>query len=288
MLETDLLQNFLAVLDHGGFTAAARAVNSTQSTVSAKLARLEEQAGHRLLERNKRGIVSLTPEGEAIERMAREIVRLQTVTLRRINERPVSGVVRLGMSDDIASGRRYPALLSHFCERQPGIRLEVSVGAGSALLKSLNSGDLDHVLCKTNDETPAHAVELWRERLVWVGGNGGWSTDRSEVRLVTFTPPCRYRERAVDILTRHGQPWRVVYESPSLFGVQAAIGAGLGVTILPASLVPDDKERPQANNLPSAGTMAFALISREELDDPANLLFAELLRDLLPPYTSPA
>lgn len=108
MLDLDLLENFLAILDSGGFTAAARATNSTQSTVSAKLARLETRAGHKLVARNKRGVTSLTPEGEIIRAMAREVVLLQRRSLRRLNEIQLRGSIRIGMSDDIASGRAYP------------------------------------------------------------------------------------------------------------------------------------------------------------------------------------
>src|SRR5271167_4002393 len=115
--DTDLLVNFLAVLDHRGFGAAAREIHSTQATVSAKLSRLEQQAGHRLLERNKRGLLSVTREGEVIERMAREVLRLQTMARRRMDEAPLSGAVRIGMSDDFASGRGLTAILGEMARR---------------------------------------------------------------------------------------------------------------------------------------------------------------------------
>ena len=45
--------------------------------------------------------------------------------------------------------------------------------------------------------------------------------------------PDVYRKRALAGLDAVGRAWRVVYTSPSLNGLQAAVKAGLGVTVLP-------------------------------------------------------
>jgi len=45
MFDTGLLRTFVAVADCGGFTNAPKLLNSTQSTVSAQIQRLEEEAG---------------------------------------------------------------------------------------------------------------------------------------------------------------------------------------------------------------------------------------------------
>ena len=65
-LETDLttLRSFVAIVEEGGFSAAARRVNRTQSAVSVQIAKLEERLNTRLLERDTRP-VTVTPSGEA-------------------------------------------------------------------------------------------------------------------------------------------------------------------------------------------------------------------------------
>jgi DNA-binding transcriptional LysR family regulator len=50
MFDTGLLRTFVAVADCGGCTNAAKLLNSTQSTVSAQIQRLEEEAGRLLFE----------------------------------------------------------------------------------------------------------------------------------------------------------------------------------------------------------------------------------------------
>lgn len=58
---------FCQVVEHGGFTAAARALERPKSSLSASVSRLEEQVGTRLLERTTRSL-RLTEAGESLYR----------------------------------------------------------------------------------------------------------------------------------------------------------------------------------------------------------------------------
>ncbi|MDF2462113.1 MAG: LysR family transcriptional regulator [Ramlibacter sp.] len=58
---------FCQVVEHGGFTAAARALDRPKSSLSASVTRLEEQLGTRLLERTTRSL-RLTDAGESLYR----------------------------------------------------------------------------------------------------------------------------------------------------------------------------------------------------------------------------
>jgi DNA-binding transcriptional LysR family regulator len=68
------LRLFLAVVDEGGFTAAARAVHVAQPAVSLAVRELEEELGAPLLVRSRQG-VRLTAAGEALAAPARQAVR---------------------------------------------------------------------------------------------------------------------------------------------------------------------------------------------------------------------
>jgi DNA-binding transcriptional LysR family regulator len=65
---------FLAVVDHGGFTAAAAAVHVAQPALSLAVRELERELGATLLVRSRRG-VALTPAGEALVEPARQAQR---------------------------------------------------------------------------------------------------------------------------------------------------------------------------------------------------------------------
>ncbi|MET0001446.1 MAG: LysR substrate-binding domain-containing protein, partial [Candidatus Thiodiazotropha lotti] len=50
------------------------------------------------------------------------------------------------------------------------------------------------------------------------------------LKLVLFEPPCVFRDRVINALEKASMSWRIVYTSPSLPGLLAAVEAGLGVT----------------------------------------------------------
>src|ERR1700722_20826193 len=75
MFDTELLRSFVAVAQNGGFTRAAKMLNSTQSTISAQIRRLEDEAGRALFVRSTRS-VQLTSAGEMLLGYSRTILCL--------------------------------------------------------------------------------------------------------------------------------------------------------------------------------------------------------------------
>jgi len=74
-MELEQLRIFLAVVEQGGFRAAAAALYISHSTTCRRVAALEEELGVRLLERpGGGGELCLTPAGETLFREARELL----------------------------------------------------------------------------------------------------------------------------------------------------------------------------------------------------------------------
>src|SRR6202166_1156581 len=69
----DQLRTFIAAVDQGSFSAAARKLLRSQSVVSETISNLEEQIGVRLFDRSGR-YPKLTPAGSAILGDARSII----------------------------------------------------------------------------------------------------------------------------------------------------------------------------------------------------------------------
>src|SRR6478735_4991937 len=86
----DLLRTFVAVTEHGSFTAAARSLDLRQSTVSQHIRRLEEQAGRRLIDRDTHR-VALTPDGEALLDQARAVLAASERLARHLAAVPLRG-----------------------------------------------------------------------------------------------------------------------------------------------------------------------------------------------------
>jgi len=74
LMDLRRLRLFLAVVDHGGFTAAAAAVHTAQPALSLGVRELERELGATLLVRSRKGVV-LTPAGEALVEPARQALR---------------------------------------------------------------------------------------------------------------------------------------------------------------------------------------------------------------------
>src|SRR5690606_27909268 len=91
-LNWDDLRYFLAAAQHGGFGAAARALETQQSTVSRRVAALEQRLGGVLFDRTRTGL-TLTGLGEQVrgeaETMAGALTRM--TDLATIDERTVEG-----------------------------------------------------------------------------------------------------------------------------------------------------------------------------------------------------
>jgi len=232
--DLDLLRTLVAIADCGGFTRAAERLGCTQSTVSLQIKRLEDGVGKRLFDREGRNPTP-TAEGELLLGYARRLLGLAEEARARLAESEVGGRVRLGTPEDFAT-THLPEVLSRFARSHPQVALEVNCDFTAHLLEGFSRGEYDLLLCKREPQGPSGGTAVWREPLVWVASER-WMLDQGPVPLVLAPYPDIYRKRALAALDAAGRAWRVAYTSPSLAGVQAAVLAGLGVTILPRELV---------------------------------------------------
>ncbi len=282
MFDADQLRSFTMVAECGGFTRAAERLNSTQSTISFQIKRLEERVGRPLLARSTRR-VTLTPEGEILLGYARGILRLQEAAQRQLSGTAMEGTVRLGTSEDFASGGLARAL-ALFRRVHPRVRLEVHVGISRALLPALDAGELDLVLGKrcAGDQ---RGEMLWHEPLVWAFARDADVETSSPLPLAFFPEPCVYREAAINALSGKGQAFEIVYVSPSFSGVKAAAAAGLAMTPLPASVMtPDLRAVEPHEGAPPLPDGEFVLFRRRNhsssMSEESSALVEELARSL--------
>jgi DNA-binding transcriptional LysR family regulator len=233
----DLLRTFVAVVDNAGFTRAGERIGRTQSTVSLQIKKLEEGIGRPVFERNGRDLL-LTADGEILLAYARQLLQLADEARARILEPEIEGTIRLGTPEDFATAY-LPDVLARFARAHPRVALDVNCNFSYHLLDGFSRGEYDVVLVKREPMGPAGGVAVWRDVLVWVG-SPQLVVDRSQpVPLVLTAGPDVYRTRALESLQAIGRDWRIVYTSLSSEGLQAAVRAGLGVTVLSKDMVPD-------------------------------------------------
>lgn len=238
MLDLELLRSFISVVDSGGFTRAGERVHRTQSTVSQQIKRLEDDFGRVLLNRNGKTITP-TEDGERLLSYARRILSLAEEA-RDVLARPAAeGAVRLGIPEDFAA-YRLTQLLGSFARSRPGLRLDVRADQSVYLRRDLERSDIDLALLK-RDAGEKGSIAVWPERVHWVTSKKNpTDTKTQSVPLIFFPTGCLYRTRAIHAIESAGRNWHMAYTSSSLSGIQAAVAAGLGLSILPQIAIQTD------------------------------------------------
>lgn len=139
----DQLEALIAVVEHGSFRSAAKALHKTQSTVSAAVKNLERELGIQLLDRNHYR-PSLTPQGNAFVVQAKQ-VSLQFDRLYTLGKQLAAGddpslaIVMSGICT-------LPLLLEtlrHNIKAFPQTRFSVSTEHMSGVIEQLNKGEAD-------------------------------------------------------------------------------------------------------------------------------------------------
>jgi DNA-binding transcriptional LysR family regulator len=137
------LRTFLAVVQAGNLTKAARELNASQPTVSLQLRALRRSLGATLIERVEGGL-RLTPAGEKLRRYAEE-----TLTGLRTLQQDIAaikgtltGPLAVGITF-VLSGHVLPAPLARFRAQFPHVDLAVHVDIPAPLFRNLLGHKLD-------------------------------------------------------------------------------------------------------------------------------------------------
>ena len=156
-LDMDLVRCFVAVAENGGFTAAGKRLNLSQSAVSLKIQRLENLLDRRVFSRTSRSL-ELTAEGEILLNYAGRLLALNKEILERIGEPAIEAIVRVGVVEYF--GQQFlPGLLAQFKQGRPNVRLSVEVGMSQDLVNALAEGKFDFVIA-TAGKIPSSEVKM--------------------------------------------------------------------------------------------------------------------------------
>lgn len=158
------LRSFHAVAREGGFTAASRALNISQPTLTTQVRSLEDYFGVTLFHRRGRRI-EMTDTGRELFKISRRIMSLEADAQDLLNAHGGfhAGTLRVG-----AVGPYHATeMLGSFSARYPGIKLSVAVGNSEITVKRLLDYSVDvAVLAHTEDDPRVHAVPYSKHPVV--------------------------------------------------------------------------------------------------------------------------
>jgi len=254
--DTDLYEAFLAVVDHGGFTAAANRLHRTQATVSQQVKRLEGLLDRPLLARTSRR-VELTASGKALLPYARQILRLHDQAADAVLG-ATPEPLRIGVPD-LYADTVLPAFLDVLRRETDTHAPVVHCDQSSELFERFSRGELDIILTARYPNFPAgRTVSV--EDLVWVGREDFPAIAGSPLPLILYPDGCPFRARAIASLRYAEVPWEIVYTGQSGAALHAPLVLGLGITVMSKRTIPAGlRDVSAALGLPSIRSAALDL-----------------------------
>ena len=242
-MDTRQLETLLAITPHGGFAAAARAVNLTASAVSQQISALEAELGVQLFDRDRRPPV-LTAKGAEMVRSAQSILQIVTDTKASATGGQVRGTLAFGSLRTTANSL-VPRSLTPLRARFPDLNFRIRVGMSEELISEVVSGQLDAALVADHVAVPngLRWTAVVTEPLVVLTPPGVGAVSMAD--LIRDVPYIRYRTqvplaRQIDTeFARFGAVPRQVVSVNTMPSVVGCVQAGLGFAIIPQIALQD-------------------------------------------------
>lgn len=248
------LRIFHALVTAGSFTGAARRLGISQPAVTIQVRELERSSGVRLLDRRARRL-QLTDPGQALFKLSERVFALvdeAEAVLAQAGGR-IAGSLRISGSGTSGTYLLLPALTA-FRRRYPGVRVQLEISNSRHVLEQVASFEADlGVLAAPDAATPLTVTDdprlvvqpFVREPLVLaVPPRHPWSRRRAirvadlADQLLIVREPGSTTRRVLEsqLEAAHVTP-RIAMELGSNEAIKHAVGAGLGVALLGATVI---------------------------------------------------
>lgn len=240
---------FLEAARAGSLTQAARRLNTVQPNVTARIRKLEQALGAKLLRRHARG-VQPTPAGEAALAIATRLGAI-LADLRaefRTKHPARRSRFRVGSIETVAASHLQPLVVG-FTRRHPNVEISVQTASSLALLKQLREREIEAAfVSRAVDSDGITSQPVFRDELTVIAASGQRSLakllgeSRGELKIVVQRLGCSYTARLLSYIgERSTRKYRLV-EAGTLESVLSLVAGGVGIATLPRAFV--DAQRP--------------------------------------------
>jgi DNA-binding transcriptional LysR family regulator len=245
-MHLETLKVFCDVVETRSFSSAASQNFVTQSAVSQQIRMLEERYGRQLLERS-RGNVQLTPAGEILYQVSKEIVQryLDLESHLAAMAGVVGGTVRVATVHSVGL-YELSTPLKRYLKASPQVQLNIEYLRAPRIFEDVLKGMVDFGVVAFPQKRPGIVVVPFREdKLVLVTPRGHALAAHKQVSvkkldgepLVGFERDIPTRKETDRILRRYGVEARYVMELDNIEVIKRVVEIGLGLAILPEPAV---------------------------------------------------
>jgi LysR family nitrogen assimilation transcriptional regulator len=265
------IRYFTEVAAARSFKGAALRLNISQSSLSRRVADLEESLNTELLIRHPRG-VSLTRHGEVFLERANTVLRELDSIDSELGGRtePPAGIVTVGSSATVSRVLLAP-LAARFAGPRERVHLRFVDGAQYILLEGLDAGRIDVALMTTPEPVANCRMEVLREDQLYLVSKKHRQrkmfqiSDLGELPLIVFPRPSTNRKLIEFKAKESGIELYCKYESSNAQVHLEFARLGLAGTILPRFAITDYLDRYSLQATPIRGlTISQTLVWRSD------------------------
>jgi LysR family transcriptional regulator, nitrogen assimilation regulatory protein len=252
-MELRQLRYFVAIVDHGSLSRAARVLHIAQPALTQQIQQLEEDLGAQLLHRSAQGVLA-TDAGKTFYEHAQAILKqvgdARSAVAQTIHK--PAGTVALGIPQSVSGAFALP-LLTAVRAAYPEISLQLTEELSGNLVEQLRSGRINlAILFDDGQLTAFAATPLVEEKLMYITRSESRFAVRGEsialadaLNMPLILPGLQHgvRPRIENVARSAGITIGNVTDINSIAILKSALEADMGATILPVAPVLSELER---------------------------------------------
>lgn len=255
-MDIDALKGFLAFVETGSFTRAAKQINRTQSAFSAQMKKLEEELCVRLFEKEGRHLV-LSEAGLALRTHAEQLITLHNKTIKQIKRYEDKRSFRLGCPEDY-NDKILPKVIQALQQTKPMCSIQVFSQPSVTLRAWLDEGKIDAAIL-TRSPSSEEGYWLANDQGVWIASPDFQLNKSQPIPLSLFQTDCKYHAAAIAGLTKSNIPYQLISCCNTASALRAIVREGISIGAMGRISVTDDLQI--LENMPPLPTMEIVFIS---------------------------
>ncbi|MDH5264567.1 MAG: LysR family transcriptional regulator [Betaproteobacteria bacterium] len=254
-MELRHLRYFVAVADHASFTRAAATLGIQQPPLSQQVRDLERELGYPLFRRLPRG-VELTEGGAVFLEEAKAVLAAVERGAKRGAQAALglAGSLSLAFTSSAVTHHFAPTLIRRYREAHPGVKLEIQEGNAAAITEAVAARRVDVAFIRrpVSEQGALAYHELADERLLVALPAHHPVSERARSRGVAHVRLAELADESFILVRRPGAPGmygdlidachrlgfapRVVAEVDQMLTNITLVAAGVGISVVPASM----------------------------------------------------